>query len=94
MAHGLYCNSIFASQANHSLVHFVQDLQPIPFASVQRDDLLCHSAPLEMEAVLAVRDRALVFGVGVIWDGIPFETPVIPAKAGIQSVDRALPKVC
>ena len=33
-------------------------------------------------------------GVGVIWDGIPFETPVIPAKAGIQSVDSAFPKVC
>jgi hypothetical protein len=33
-------------------------------------------------------------GVGVIWDGIPFGTPVIPAKAGIQSVDRAFPKVC
>jgi hypothetical protein len=26
--------------------------------------------------------------VGVIWDEIPFETPVIPAKAGIQSVDK------
>ena len=26
--------------------------------------------------------------VGVIWDAIPFETPVIPAKAGIQSFDR------
>jgi hypothetical protein len=33
-------------------------------------------------------------GVGVIWDGIPFEPPVIPAKAGIQFVDGAFPKVC
>jgi len=24
---------------------------------------------------------------------MPYETPVIPAKAGIQSVDRAFPKV-
>jgi hypothetical protein len=30
----------------------------------------------------------------VIWDGIPFETPVISAKAGTQSVDSAFPKVC
>jgi hypothetical protein len=30
----------------------------------------------------------------VIWDGIPIEMPVIPAKAGIQSIDRAFPKVC
>jgi len=33
-------------------------------------------------------------GVGVIWDGTPFETAVIPAKAGIQSVGSALPKAC
>ncbi|MGD0009832.1 MAG: hypothetical protein ABSE93_14960 [Terriglobia bacterium] len=46
-------------------------------------------------------------GVGAIWHGIPFETPVIPAKAGIQfetlvipakagiqPVDSAFPKVC
>jgi hypothetical protein len=32
-------------------------------------------------------------GSGVIWDGIPFDTLVIPAKAGIQSVDGAFPKV-
>jgi hypothetical protein len=25
---------------------------------------------------------------------MPFETPVIPAKAGIQSADSAFPKVC
>jgi hypothetical protein len=30
-----------------------------------------------------------IVGGGVIWDGIPLETPVIPAKAGIQSVDNA-----
>jgi hypothetical protein len=37
-----------------------------------------------------------------IWDGIPFETPVIPAKslpeacrrAGIQSGDSSFAKVC
>jgi len=33
-------------------------------------------------------------GSGVIWRGVRFETPVIPAKAGIQSVDSASPKVC
>ena len=33
-------------------------------------------------------------GAGVIWDGILFEAPVIPAKAGIQSVDSAFLKVC
>ena len=33
-------------------------------------------------------------GGGVIWDGMPFETPVIPAKAGIQSFDGAFPKLC
>ena len=32
-------------------------------------------------------------GGGVIWNIIPYETPVIPAKAGIQSVDSAFPKV-
>jgi hypothetical protein len=34
------------------------------------------------------------FSVGLIWERIPFETLVIPAKAGIQSVDSAFPKVC
>jgi hypothetical protein len=33
-------------------------------------------------------------GSGVIWNIIPYETPVIPAKAGIQSVESAFPKVC
>jgi hypothetical protein len=33
-------------------------------------------------------------GAGVIWDGILVETPVIPAKAGIQFVDNAFPKAC
>ena len=33
-------------------------------------------------------------GGGVIWNGIPHETPVIPAKAGIQSVDNGFPGVC
>jgi len=36
----------------------------------------------------------LPFLAGVIWNVIPYETPVIPAKAGIQSVDSAFPKVC
>jgi hypothetical protein len=31
--------------------------------------------------------------VGVIWDEIPFETSVIPAKARIQPEDSAFPKV-
>jgi hypothetical protein len=30
-------------------------------------------------------------GAGVIWNGIPFETLVIPAQAGIQSVGGAFP---
>ena len=30
----------------------------------------------------------------MIWSGIPYETPVIPAKAGIQSVASSFPKVC
>jgi len=33
-------------------------------------------------------------GISVIWDKIPFEPLVLPAKAEIQSVDSALPKVC
>jgi hypothetical protein len=32
-------------------------------------------------------------GVGVVWDEIPFVSPVIPAKAGIQSVDSAFLRV-
>jgi hypothetical protein len=40
------------------------------------------------------KEVVAISGVGVIWDGIPFETPVIPGKAGIQSVDSAFPKVC
>jgi len=35
-----------------------------------------------------------VAGAGVIWNGIPFETLVIPAKAGIQSVISAFPMAC
>ena len=31
---------------------------------------------------------------GVIWNGIPYETSVIPAKAGIQSAGCTFPKVC
>ena len=31
---------------------------------------------------------------GVIWNGINFETPVIPAKAGIQCVGSLLAKIC
>jgi hypothetical protein len=30
-----------------------------------------------------------VFGPGVIWNGIHFERPVVPAKAGIQSEETA-----
>ena len=30
---------------------------------------------------------------GVMWNGIPYGTAVIPAKAGIQSLDSAFPKV-
>jgi hypothetical protein len=33
-------------------------------------------------------------GIGVIWNGMPFETTVIPAQAGIQSVGSAFPRVC
>ena len=35
--------------------------------------------------------RPVKGGAGVIWNGIPFETLVIPAKAGIQSVGGAFP---
>ena len=35
-----------------------------------------------------------MMGSGVIWSISPNETPVIPAKAGIQSVENAFPKVC
>ena len=34
------------------------------------------------------------FGSGVIWNGIYFERTVIPAKAGIQSVDSLSPRTC
>jgi hypothetical protein len=33
-------------------------------------------------------------GVDVIWNSFPFGRPVIPAKAGIQSINSAFPKVC
>jgi hypothetical protein len=33
--------------------------------------------------------RFLGGGGGVIWDGIPFEIPVIPAKAGIHLIEGA-----
>ena len=33
-------------------------------------------------------------GAGAIWNGGPLEPPVIPAKAGIQSVESTFPKVC
>jgi hypothetical protein len=33
-------------------------------------------------------------GAGVIWNGDPLDPRVIPAKAGIQSVDSASPWVC
>jgi hypothetical protein len=35
-----------------------------------------------------------LFGVDGVWHGYPFETPVIPSKAGIQSLDSAFPEVC
>ena len=33
-------------------------------------------------------------GSGVIWNAIPFETQVIPAKAGIQSVSGGFSMAC
>jgi len=33
-------------------------------------------------------------GTGLIWNRIPFDTPVIPAKAGIQSVGGEFPMAC
>jgi hypothetical protein len=33
-------------------------------------------------------------GTGVAWNGIPFETLVIPAKAGIHTVGGAFPMAC
>ena len=38
--------------------------------------------------------RAPAAGGRVIWNGIHFETWVIPAQAGIQSVDSLFPKSC
>ena len=37
---------------------------------------------------------APVGGSGFLWNEIPYGTPVITAKAGIQSVDIAFPEVC
>ena len=61
--------------------------------------------PSKPEFPLSIFDRPITYsraplnaivrsGGSVIWDGIPSETPVIPAKAGIHSVDIAFPKVC
>jgi hypothetical protein len=36
----------------------------------------------------------VLLATGAILNGIPFETPVIPAKAGIQPGQRAFPNVC
>ena len=33
-------------------------------------------------------------GVGVVLHTLPYQTPVISAKVGIQSVDSAFQKVC
>ena len=41
---------------------------------------------------LPLRHQFLCGGSGVIWNGIHFEVPVIPAKAGIQSVDSLFPR--
>ena len=35
-----------------------------------------------------------MLGSGVIWNGNPFETQVIPAKAGIQSIGGVFPMAC
>jgi hypothetical protein len=37
---------------------------------------------------------SVVLGTVFICNGIPFESPVIPAKAGIQFVNGAHPKAC
>ena len=37
--------------------------------------------------------RSAAVGPGIMWNIIRYETPVIPAKAGIHSVDNAFPKV-
>ncbi len=42
----------------------------------------------------AFEGEAVATDGGVIWSWIPFATPVIPAKAGIQSVDGAIPMDC
>ena len=49
--------------------------------------------PITLSCPALGRSAALVlvsFGMG-IWNGIPFETRVIPAKAGIQSIGGAFP---
>jgi hypothetical protein len=40
------------------------------------------------------RRSALPAGGGFIWNRIPFEMPVISAKAGVQSFGGALPLAC
>ena len=62
-------------------VYVIPPANPKPFA------LIITPGPGSLEALLR-------WGSGVIWRGTRFDTPVIPAKAGIQSVDSTSPKVC
>src|SRR5271157_4072277 len=50
----------------------------------------CHDSPCDCK----VSRQVTVAADSVIWNIIPNQTPVIPAKAGIQSVDSAFPKGC
>ena len=67
--------------------HFHQKIRAHPYlAYLSR---ICPATPHAFED----RDALSGEGAGVIWDGILVETPVIPAKAGIQFVDNAFPRL-
>src|SRR5208337_3479760 len=84
--------------ADCSLSNFVTFTQPTYFASKQ---FYVYSIEMHWGAItnasssqaMGLRRGGQNMGGGVIWHGIRFETPVNPAKAGIQSFDNVFPKV-
>ena len=86
------------SQICHAPAAGLPPLCRAPDAESASGETLRH-LPFHAQTGLEAADRegesdGALAGGGVIWDGIPFETPVIPAKAGIQSVDSGFLKVC
>ena len=53
--------------------------------------IISHFAPAKSRRASAQSLASLIVRAGIIGNGIPFIIEVIPAKAGIQSVDDALP---